>query len=411
MLINRTIYNKILDNIKVSPVTIITGSRQVGKSTICKELVKDLNFNYVSLDDTKELMTAKNDPQLFLLNHKCPLIIDEVQKCVELFPIIENVVNTQKFKTGNNEGMFVLTGSQSYSLMQNVSESLAGRATIVTVSPLSVRETKNLKENPFVINPIKNNKDADENNYSIDDLYDYIVRGFYPRLYENKSIETEQFYSDYVLTYIERDVSQIINLKDKLKFHRFMEVLASMTCQELVNDSLAKIIGVSVPTIESWISVLVAGNVISLIEPYYENSITKRVVKRPKVIFNDTGLAAFLCGVNNATILKKSIFAGRFVETFIINEIIKSYKNNGVSARFYYYRDTNQHEIDLIVQTQGNINLIECKSGVSFSYRDIKSFEQVSNSNFNICNSGIVCNTDKSYALGNGFFAVPINSI
>lgn len=411
MVINRTIYNKILTNIKVNPITIITGSRQVGKSTICKELVKDLGFNYVSLDDTKELMTAKNDPQLFLLSHKCPLIIDEVQKCVELFPYIEDIVNSQKFNTGNNDGMFVLTGSQSYGLMQNVTESLAGRASIVTVSPLSVRETKSLDETPFLINPIQNDKDAQMNLYSIDHLYELIIRGFYPRLYENKLVDTDQFYSDYVLTYIERDVSQIINLKDKLKFHRFMEVLASITGQELVNDSLAKNIGVSVPTIESWISVLVAGNIITLLEPYYENSVTKRIIKRPKVIFNDTGLAAFLCGINDPMILKKSIFAGRFVETFIINEIIKSYKNNGVSARFFYYRDTNQHEIDLIIQTKGNINLVECKTGVAFSYRDVKSFEQLTNSNFNICNSGIVCNTDKSYALGNGFYAVPINSI
>ena len=410
-MIERTIYKEVLKKIRTKPVTVITGSRQVGKSTLCRMLVDNENFNYVSLDNIKDLATASNDPAAFLAEHKFPLIIDEVQKCPALFTEIESIVNKRKFEGFSNEGMYVLTGSQSYNLMENVTESLAGRVTFITMSPLSNREVQNRKEIPFEINPEINNKDADENKDNLEDVYKNIVRGFYPEIFDKNIDDIESFYSDYVMSYIERDVSQLINLKDKLQFQRFMEVVASSTGEELVSDNLAKIIGVTSKTIDSWISILVSGNIITLLQPYFENSVTKRVVKRPKLIFNDTGLAAYLAGLSNPTVLKKSRFAGRFVETYIINEIIKSFNNNGVSAKFYYYRDTNQHEIDLIVKHNGKLNLIECKSGVMYNASDIKSFDQLKNTAFELSGSGIICNTDKVYSLKPGFYAVPIKSL
>jgi len=410
-MIYRTILAKVLECIKTKPVTIITGSRQVGKSTLCKELVKEYNYNYVSLDDGKELLSAKTDPSMFLKMHKAPLIIDEVQRCKELFVEIEAIVNEARFNDIENRGMYILTGSQSYSLMQNVSESLAGRVTIVTMSPLSRRELLGIKEIPFEINPILNNEDAKRSPLEVEELANNIITGFYPEIYDKKIADIDQFYSDYVMSYIERDVSQLINLKDKLQFQKFLEVTSSLTGEELVYDTIAKAIGVNVKTIESWISVLVAGNIITLLEPYNEQSVVKRVVKRPKLIFNDTGLAAYLSGLNNATVLMKSAFFGRFVETYIINEIIKSYKNNGKQARFYYYRDSNQREIDLIILHEGHLNLIECKSGITYGSKDIKAFEQLSNTKYEICNSGIVCNTSISYALKKGYYAIPISSI
>lgn len=410
-MIERTIYKEVVKRLNTKPVTVITGSRQVGKSTLCKMLVEREHFNYVSLDNIKDLTTASNDPSAFLNEHKFPLIIDEVQKCPSLLSEIESIVNKRKFDGFDNEGMYVLTGSQSYNLMQNVTESLAGRATFITMYPLSSKEIQNKIEIPFEINPLINDKDANENEDSIDDLYKNIVRGFYPEIFDKNIDDIETFYSDYTRSYIERDVSQLINLKDKLKFQRFMEVVASSTGEELISDNLAKIIGVTSKTIDSWISILVSGNIITLLEPYYENSVTKRVVKRPKLIFNDTGLASFLAGLNNPTVLKKSRFAGRFVETYAINEIIKTFNNSGVNAKFYYYRDTNQHEIDLIIRHDGKLNLIECKSGVMYNASDIKAFDQLKGSAFEICASGIICTTDKSYVLKPGFYAVPIKSI
>jgi len=410
-MIYRTILNKVLDCIKTKPVTIITGSRQVGKSTLCKELVKEYHYNYVSLDDFKEFQNAKKDPSMFLKMHKAPLIIDEVQKCEELFVEIESLVNKARFNDIENRGMYVLTGSQSYSLMKNVTETMAGRVSIVTMSPLSRRELIGINEVPFEINPIINNEAAKKNPLEINNLVNNIITGFYPEIYDKNIEDINQFYSDYVQSYIERDVSQLINLKDKLQFQRFLEIISSLSCEELVYDTIAKAVGVTVKTIESWISVLVAGNIITLLEPYYELSVVKRVVKRPKLIFNDTGLAAYLSGLNNPKVLIKSAFFGRFVETYIINEIIKSYKNNGKQAKFYYYRDSEQREIDLIILHDGFLNLIECKSGVTYSKSDIKAFDQLLNTKYEICSSGIVCNTDSSYALKEGYYAVPISSI
>ena len=411
-MIARTIKNSVLKAIKTKPVVLITGARQVGKSTLCGEIKKEYGYDYVSLDNLRERETAINDPELFLTLHKAPLIIDEVQYAPKLLDVIESIVNKDKFEGGNNKGMYILTGSQIYSLMENVSESLAGRVTIVEMSPFSLREIKGLPEIPFVIDPSINQKRSAENKIDVNELYEQIVRGFYPELYDNDELDVETFYSDYVRTYIERDVSQIINLNDKLKFQRFMEVLASLTGEEFVANNLAKSIGVSLPTIESWLSVLVAGNIVYLLEPYNENSTLKRVVKRPKLYFLDTGLAAYLARLNNAEVLKNSIFSGRFVETFIVNEIIKSFKNNNKKINFYYYRDIDQKEIDLVMLEGGVLHFIECKSGISYSKKDISAFNTIKKiTKYKVGNSGVVCSTDIVYTIDENVYAIPLGAI
>lgn len=411
-MIARTIKESVLNAIKNKPVVLITGARQVGKSTLCGEIKKEYNYGYVSLDNLRERETAIRDPELFLSLHKAPLIIDEVQYAPKLLDVIESIVNKVKFEGGNNKGMYILTGSQIYSLMENVSESLAGRVSIIEMSPFSLRETKGLEELPFVIDPVVNQKRSRENNISVDDLYKQIVKGFYPELYDNPELDSETFYSDYVKTYIERDVSQIINLNDKLKFQRFMEVLASLTGEEFVGNNLAKSIGVSLPTIESWLSVLVAGNIVYLLEPYNEHSTLKRVVKRPKLYFADTGLACYLARLNNMEVLRNSIFSGRFVETYIVNEIIKSYKNNNKKINFYYYRDADQKEIDLIMIDGGTLHFIECKSGVPYSKQDVSAFYTLKRSTkYKVGNSAIVCSTDTIYSIEDAIYAVPVGSI
>lgn len=411
-MIPRTIKNAVLKAIKNKPVVLITGARQVGKSTLCADIKNEYSYEYVSLDNLRERETAIRDPELFLSLHKTPLIIDEVQYAPKLLDVIESNVNKIKFDGGDNKGMYILTGSQIYSLMENVSESLAGRVSIIEMPPLSLREIKRLEELPFVINPVINQKRYESNKISIEELYNQIVKGFYPELYDNPELSPETFYSDYVKTYIERDVSQIINLNDKLKFQRFMEVLASLTGEEFVANNLAKSIGVSLPTIESWLSVLVAGNIVYLLEPYNENSTLKRVVKRPKIYFSDTGLACYLARLNNAEVLRNSIFSGRFVETFIVNEIIKSYENNNKKANFYYYRDADQKEIDLIVLEGGILHFIECKSGISYSKRDIPAFYTLKkNTKYKVGDCGIICSTDTVYSIDENIYAIPVGSI
>ena len=408
-MIQRTILEKIKETIRIKPVTVITGARQVGKSTLCKVLKDELGFDYVSFDDRRELQTAKSDPLLFVKSHKIPLIVDEVQKCPELFSEIERVVNEKKFEGEDNSGMFVLTGSQAFNLMQGVSESMAGRVGIITLLPLSAREVAGECDTPFVVDPGRPNSIGSD--LTMDGLYKRIVTGFFPEIYDKKLTDIEQFYNDYVTTYIERDVSQILAIKDKLKYQRFMELLASCVCEEVVYDRMALSIGISTKTAQEWTSSLVASGIIRLLEPFFENSITKRVVKRPKLIFNDTGLAAFLSGLSNSEVLKRSRFNGHFVENYIINEIIKSYNNSGKYARFYYYRDSSQSEIDLIVLSDGMLNLIECKAGIQYSASDIKSFSKLSGSAYPVFSSGIVCLTDKPYLLSGDSFAVGLHSI
>lgn len=411
-MIKRTIYKEIIKTIKNKPVTVITGARQVGKTTLCSLIEEELSFNYVSLADPLMRNAAKNDPAEFLSLHPAPCIIDEIQKAPELFEYLEGVVD-ENIKKGNKRGLYVLTGSQAYRLMKGISESMSGRVGLISMEPLSLSEIKNVEENPFEVNLeiiIKRCKD-----YMIDtnELYEYIVRGFYPELYDNPELDSAAFYADYVSTYLERDISDFINLKDKHKFMNLMTILASLTGQELIYENLAKEIGVDKKTIQSWISVLIAGNIIHLLEPFNENSLVKSLTKRPKVYFSDTGLACYLSRVNSAETLKYSYLKGRMVETYIINEIIKSYKNNHKDAKaaFYYYRNFEKEEIDLLILCDGKLSLIECKAGEEYSKDDIKAFTKLKTTKYKLDKEVIICTTHKIYPLGSDCFVLPISSI
>ena len=411
-MIKRTIYKEIVDSIKNKAVTVITGARQVGKTTLCSILEREYNFNYVSMADPIIRNAAKSDPSEFLSLNSFPLIIDEIQKVPELLEYLEGIVD-REIKKGNKKGLYVLTGSQTYKLMKGVTESMSGRIGIISMSPLSLSEINCKEEKPFVVdvNRIKERT----NDYMIDtnELYNIIVRGFYPELYDNKELKTSIFYADYVETYIERDVSDLINLKDKQKFINLMTVLASLTGQELIYDNLANEIGVDKKTIQSWISVLVAGNIIYLLQPYNDSSMVKTITRRSKIYFSDTGLACYLARVNSAETLKASYLKGSMVETFIVNEIMKSYKNNreDKETSFYYYRNTNKEEIDLVIINDGKISLIECKSGEEYNLSNIKAFSNFDNTKLKIANSAIVCTTKTIYSIKKGIYVIPFTAI
>ena len=409
-MIQRTIKQPLLDSIKSYPVTLVTGARQVGKSTLCYELKKELNYNYVSLDDMDERQLANDDPKFFLAKHQAPLIIDEVQKAPILFEYIESVVNKKRLETGNANGMYILTGSQKFKLMKSVTESLAGRVGIINMSPLSFNEIINKKEVPFEVDL---NKVVGRCSYNmtIDKLFEQITKGFYPELYRNPELDKDSFYSNYVATYIDRDVSELIDVKNKLLFHKLMQLIASLTGEELIYDNIAKHIGVDKKTVISWISVLEASNIIYLLQPYFETSLTKRVVKRPKIYFRDTGLACYLAKLSDAKNLSVSHFSGHFVETYVINEIIKTYENTNTHAEFYYYRDNEQNEIDLIIQRNGQLSFIEIKSGMKFSKSDVRAFNKFAKSKYAIGESAVICLTESVYKIDENVYALPIATI
>ncbi len=409
-MIERHIYRQILDSVKSRPVTLITGARQVGKSTIAFEFEK-MGFNYVSLDSSRDRELANNDPDLFLQLHPWPLIIDEVQRAPSLFGAIEEIVNNEKRKRTDNYGMYLLTGSQMYKHMNGITESLAGRVSIIHMMPLSRNEILQRDEPVFDFDLVSIQRRATKNPLTAIELFDDIVKGFYPELYSNNGLKVQKFYSDYVETYIERDVSEMLNVKDKLLFRRFMELIASLTGEELIYDNIANIIGVDKKTIISWLSVLMAGDIVYLLQPYNEISISKRIVKRPKLYFSDTGLACYLAKLTNGEVLRSSAFSGRFIETYIINELKKSYVNNGTEPNFYYYRDNNMNGIDLIIIQDGKLHRVECKSGIRFNNSAVKGFRQLDKTNYQIGSKAIICNSDTVYSLNDNVYVLPISGI
>lgn len=408
-MIKRTIEKYIVESLDLYPVIVITGPRQVGKSTLVYSLKDTYGFNYVSLDDIDNRRQAIEDPKLFIQFHGYPLIIDEVQYAPGLLEVIESISNHARLNDSKSTGLFILTGSHAFNLMQNVSQSLAGRATIITMNPLSVNEINGKHEEPFHVSVDLLKKKFEYKD--VNQIFKEIHKGYYPELFNQRKHSIEKYYSDYIKTYIDRDITEIINVKDSLKFHNFMQILASLTGQELNYNSISKSVEVDAKTIKSWVSVLETSGLIHLLQPYNDRSINKRVVRSAKIYFSDTGLASHLLRIKDSETLLASNFAGAYMETMVINEIRKSYLNNNKDFNAYYYRDNNQNEIDLILLENAEITMIEVKKGVSFSLSDVSSFKQLAMSQYKIGYSCIICNTEMNYPISRDVGVISVNSI
>ncbi len=412
-MIKRNIEQVIEDTIKHYPITLLTGPRQIGKSTLFYHSFVGKGYSYVSLDDSLELSSALSDPVTFLEMHPAKLIIDEVQKAPGLFPVLEKIVNESRLKKGNKEsnGLYILSGSQRQKLLDESKESLSGRVAILDMNALSLSEIYNRENLPFQVDMKKISTRM--NDYRIDETEAFrkIVRGFFPVLYDDMEMNAHLFYSSYLTTYLEKDLKEFLSVNDEVKFINFMKILASNTGEELIYDSYSKNVGVATNTIKTWVSVLVKTGIIYLVEPYNEESIVKRVVKRPKMYFFDTGLAAYLCGIDNAETLQRSFLKGRFFETFIFNEIRKSYMNAGRSIQFYYYRDTDQNEVDLVLLRDGILSCIEIKTGQSFNASSTKGFRKLSDTRYEKGKNAIICTADKISILSDGTLLLPVSSI
>lgn len=413
MLYKRNILDSVIQCIDEYPITLITGARQVGKTTLVSFFEKEKEFKYLTFDDSDLLNEAKINPKEFLKKYKYPLILDEVQNVPEIFIELEAIVNDIKRKFGSQKanGMYILTGSQKFNLMKEVSESMSGRVGIIEMPPLSQCEINGWDNNEFVVDNDKLFNISEKRELDDNKLYESIVRGFYPARWEIEGKPIKNYYANYVKTYIERDVSQLINLRDKQKFENTLKILASLTGEEFIVDNIAKTIGVDKNTISSWVSIAITGDIIRLLPPYYEDSINKRIVKRNKLYFNDTGLVCYLLGIDSPSTLKKSSFKGRIIETYIHNEIRKSYINKGIEPKMFFFRDNNQNEIDLIILNDGKLNLIECKSGKNYGYNDIKGFKQLNKTKYEINGECIICTTNEPYRINQGVYAFPIRCI
>lgn len=395
------------------PCTVLTGPRQVGKTTLLDKKYRTKGFSYVTLDNSADRLLAKNDPKSFLELHPCPLIIDEAQKAVELFPELEHLINEKRRLEGNDSanGMYILSGSSRRDLLEKAKESLAGRAAILDMSSLSINEIYDRENTPFVPNVSIFSKKLKQKVLSQDEILKLIVKGQLPALYDDQTLQSPIFYSSYIDTYLDKDIKEQIELKDELKFYNLLTLVASLTGQELVYENLAKQVGVSANTIKSWISIMSKTGVIYLLQPYYEESWTKRVVKRPKIYFFDTGVACHLLGIDSKETLKKSFLKGHLFETLVVNEIRKTYMNDGEKIKIFYYRDSNQNEVDFVLIRNGTIYCFDAKFGKEFNLGDVSSFKELNDTKYEKGKGAIICTSEQISALSEKVLVVPISAI
>lgn len=356
--IHRAFTETLKNRVQYSKCTLVIGARQVGKSTLIKHEFAD--YNRANFDDYLTRLQAKEEPKLFFLNNPSPLFIAEVQKEPAILEEIKRIVDES-----NDRGMFILSGSQKLTLMKGVSESLAGRVSTCELNGLSLREIHHVSFNRHFIPTDEYIKAREKQLVSYDQIWEIIHKGSYPELYDIPR-DWQDFYASYLATYIERDIHELISA-DSITFTKFLTAVAARTGEILNYANIAGDVGVSEPTVKTWLSILERTGIIYLLQPYSASVLT-RAIKAPKVYFKDTGLACYLSRWLSADALKNSAVAGNMFETFIVSEILKSYTNEGKDYRFqiFYYRGKDkkasmENEIDLIIEENGMIYPIEIK--------------------------------------------------
>lgn len=372
--IKRAVEDTIVRVSNMFPVLLVTGPRQVGKTTLLQKLSDEQKENsierkYVTLDDPDARYLAKHDPALFLQRYTPPVLIDEIQYATELLPYIKMSVDRSRQK-----GDFWLTGSQVFRLMKNVSESLAGRVGIVNLLGLSDSEIYQMPNEPFTTDT---NRLLERLSVAkprgLNEIYRRIFKGSMPELYANEAMDLETYYRSYVDTYLHRDIRDLAQVADEMQFYNFMTIVAAHTSKPVVYEELASAAGISSPTAKKWLSILVSSHIIALVQPYHNNAL-KRVVKMPLLHFLDTGLAAYLLKWGNPEVLEKGAMSGAIFESYVFSEIYKSYLNAGKEPPIYYYRDKDQKEIDLLIYQNGVLSPIEIKKAASPGNTAIKNF-------------------------------------
>mgnify|MGYP000995704090 FL=1 len=390
---------------KQFPAILITGPRQVGKTTMLKKLMKDesIGRTYVTLDDLTERQMAKNDPAMFFQLHKPPLFIDEVQYAPELFPYIKMWVDDH-----HNPGNFWLTGSQLFKLMEGVQESLAGRVALLQMLPLSQQEILGSKTIPFEIDlnsfiekeKIMTKADTPE-------IYRRIFKGGMPALLSGQYTDRRIVYSSYISTYLDRDVKELSGAINSLKFLNFITATAALAGQMVNYKTIADHSDIDQTTAKSWLRILETLGIIFYLHPY-SNNMLKRTVKTPKLYFYDTGLICYLTKWSDAKTLMNGAMSGALLENFAVSEIMKSYYNSGREPFVYYYRDKDTKEIDLIIEDNGNLYPLEIKKTATPDIRLTRVFNVIDKSPLQRGTGAILCTAEKLSAFDRDHLIVPI---
>lgn len=406
MILPRTLEASIMKASSQFPVILITGARQVGKTTLLRR-ASTPDRTYVTLDDPRLLALAKDDPALFLQRFRPPLLIDEIQYAPELLPIIKMQVDERR-----TNGMFWLTGSQQFHLMKGVSESLAGRVAVLNLMGLSRREMiGRADDGPFLPDPDDVNVRVQASPpLDLAEFYRLIWRGSFPAIALNADMDRDLFFSSYLQTYLQRDVRDLAKVGDEMAFLRFLRATAARTGQLVNFADLARDADVAPNTAKSWLSILQTSGIVWLLPPWHTN-LTKRLVKTPKLYLLDTGLAAYLTEWSSPQTLEAGAMSGAILETWVVTELLKSYLHNGLVPPFYYYRDKDKREIDLLIIRDNIVHPLECKKSASPGRNDTRNFASLANLGIAIGSGGVICLSPQALPLIRTVWSIPVSAV
>ncbi|MCI5496235.1 MAG: ATP-binding protein [Roseburia sp.] len=401
--IARNLEKVVLEVTKEYPVVLVTGPRQVGKTTMLQKLMEGTDRNYVSLDDLNERNLAKKDPEMFLQLHKPPILIDEVQYAPELFVYIK--IHVDKY---HNAGDFWLTGSQVFKRMSGIQESLAGRVAVLSLTSLSQAEICGGEMQPFTLDIEElsaRRKERTEADTGV--IFDRIFRGSMPAIVSEKNSNSQIFYSSYLTTYIERDVRELSDAIDSLKFLHFITAVAARCGQILNIAEIARDADINQKQAKNWLGVLETLGLIFYLHPY-SNNMLKRLVKTPKLYFYDTGLVCYLTKWSSAETLQSGAMNGAILENYVVAEIRKTYLNCGKDPYMYYYRDKDAREIDIILEHDGVLNPIEIKKTANPGSELIKVFKLLDKSSAKRSKGAVVCMKPELSAIDRENYIIPV---
>lgn len=404
--IARSLETVIGEAAKEYPIVLVTGPRQVGKTTMLQKMMEGTDRGYVSLDDLNERNLAKTDPQLFLELHKPPVLIDEVQYAPEIFTYIKIHVDSH-----HEAGAFWLTGSQVFKLMKGVQESLAGRVAVLSMTTLSQAEISGVQASPLCVAlPELQTRAKDRKEMDAGEVFERIFRGSMPGVVSGQITNSKIFYSSYLSTYIERDVKELSDAIDSLKFFRFITAVAARCSQMLNISDIAQDADINQKQAKDWIHILETLGIIFYLHPY-SNNLLKRLVKTPKLYFYDTGLVCYLTKWTSAAVLESGAMNGAILENYVVSEIAKTYLNSGLEPAMYYYRDKDSKEIDVVLEQNGELNPIEIKKTSNPGTELTRVFSLLDKASVPRGKGAIICMKPSVGAIDRDNYIIPIWAI
>lgn len=405
--LERALERKFLRMSSFFKAVLMTGARQVGKTTMLRHLADEQNRTYVSMDNMMARALAKSDPVLFFQTYKVPIIIDEIQKAPELFEQIKIICDESE-----ERGLFWLTGSQQYKMMKNIRETLAGRIGILELYSMSKKEVEELSfpnELDFSLPCLLARQPLVKKN-DIVDVFEYIWRGGMPDALQADAEQRQEYFNSYIETYLMRDVSEEGGITDTVRFRKFLSACAALVAEQINYKTLAEAAEISQPTAKSWVRLLQGLGIIYLLQPYANNEL-KRLTKTPKLYFCDTGLCAYLSMWLTRDTLMNGAVSGHYFENYVVIELLKNFSYSPSKANLTYYRDSNAKEIDVFVEENGIIHPLEIKKSANPDRREVRKYELLDKANLERGNGGIVCMCEEVIPIDDKNCFIPANLI